>query len=339
MDTKKIISKLPINSYHKLLLFKKSRQAYWYFKLNKEEYLNQTERSCLFPQNYYYGHEYWIRKYASYENTIYGMIEHGFNHADDKSKIGWDAEWDSGNIITFGDSRLPIFKELYPDYNILRIGPRLHYADMDRNYYNEIKSKLSSTGKTIVLYPSHSIENIVYTYDIEMFVRRAVDFAKHNGITNILVSLHPQDIFHGFDAKYREIAPNIIPVTGGSDNLMFLPRLKAILSIADITYSNLVGTHVGYSIYMGKPHVIDSASDNQKSETVIQYNKATGSDFMASEQQFANMFDGKDPWNISKEQYDFIDFHFGLHHVKSPEEMNRELYKCEQIFKHRFNLK
>lgn len=333
MDIRNILSKIPLSTDLKLRTYKETRKFLWKFKYDNDVYNRIVREQCLFPQNSYYGHEHWLREYSKFDDNVYGLIEHGLCYKDDISKVGWDVEWDVGNIITFGDSRYETLSTLYTDYNIVRIGPRLHYAPTDMTYLNILERQLDKRGKTMVLYPAHSLAIEAYRYDVVLFIEQAKRFAAENGIVNILVSLHPSDLLHGFENEYKKIDPNIIPVTGGTDQWNFLPRLKAILTVADVTYSNLVGTHVGYSIYMGKPHVINSSSDNQRSKFYNDYNNQTQADVLSNEKEFADAFTGADPWKISKEQYELIDYNFGLSHIKTPKELYKQLDVCRTIYR------
>ena len=51
----------------------------------------------------------------------------------------------------------------------------------------------------------------------------------------------------------------------------FLSRLKSIIDLATITTSNEIGTHIGYCIFMGKPHYFYNSSVEYKStsETIL----------------------------------------------------------------------
>lgn len=333
MNAKDIIAKLPLNADRKLRLFKQLRGTLWRCKYSANLYNELVAQQPLVPQNYYYGHEYWLKQYSGYNNYVFGLIEHGLHYKEDTSKDGWDVEWDVGSILTFGEARYETLTCLYPDYNIYKIGPRIHYSPVDERYYNELLSEIDPYSKTMVLYPAHSIASYEYKYDVELFVSRALDFAKEHSIKNIMVSLHPSDILHGYQHKYKEIDNRLILVTGGTNQERFLPRLKAILSLADITYSNLVGTHVGYSIYMNKPHIIDSTSDNIDSKSYMNLSCEKENELL-----FAKVFNGDNPWVITKEQYELVDYNFGLSHVKEPEKMYNILENCEATYKKRFGL-
>lgn len=324
---------IPCNADKKMRCYRDIRKLYWKYKYPGNVYKDLMEDQVLIPQNYAYGHEFWLKKFSSYDDFIYGLIEHGLFAKENPTKVGWEPEWDCGSILTYGDARYETLKRLYPEFNILRIGPRIHYARIDDKYYNELISQIDTSGKSMVLYPSHSLASEIYRYDVELFVKRALAFAKEYSIKNILVSLHPSDFLHGFQDEYKKIDSRIIPVTGGTNQSLFLPRLKAILSIADITYSNIAGTHVGYSLYMKKPHVIDSSSDNiQNISDIKDYD-------LHHSRVFAKAFECKDPWNISTEQYELVDYHYGFSHIKSPEELYKELEYCKVIYNKRFVLR
>lgn len=344
MNTRELISKLPVNADKKLRLYGSVRKAYWKIKYDAQMYQKLMDEYCFVPQNSYYGHEYWLKKYSGFDKRIKALIEHGICYKSDTVKVGWDAEWDVGSIITFGDCRYEVLSRFYPDYNILRVGPRIHYAPIDKKYLQELNSRIDTTGRTMVLYPSHSLAQYKSEYDVDVFLEDAYQFAKDNRIDNILVSLHPSDFIHKYDKEYAVRDKRLILVSGGTDQLRFLPRIKAILSIADITYSNLVGTHTGYSIYMNKPHIINSKSEFTDNVKLIKklYNVEDlrmVADIQAENDLFANVFNGEDPWNISKEQKDLIEYYFGLSCVLSKEELYRQLERCDKLYKKRFCIK
>lgn len=337
MDARRFVSKLPVNGDKKLKIYKKVRETVWKYKYGKDRFNELVLQDCLIPQNSFYGHEYWIKKYSGYNGSIKGLIEHGCFFKCETDKIGWDVEWDLGSILTFGDCRFEVLKELYPDYSIFRIGPRIHYSPIDVVYYEEIKRKIDPQKKTMVLYPAHSLATRKSDYDIDLFLEDALDFAKDNNIGNILVSLHPSDIANGFDKDYYVREKRLIIVTGGTNNVNFLPRIKAILSLADITYSNLFGTHIGYSIYMNKPHIINANSDGLDSTKIEMKNYL--SEFQTEKERFIKVFRGDNPWMISVEQRELIDYYFGLSHVKSKGELYSTLISCENVYNRKFGIK
>lgn len=321
---RQIIRKLPINSNRKLELYNTTRHIFFRLKYTSEEYQKKLENDTFVPGNLNYSHEFWLKKYAGYHDYIYALIEHGVYFGENTNKIGGLEDWDMGSIITYGDSRINLLKKIYPDYHIVGVGPRIHYADVDLDYYEEIKSKIDTRGKTMVLYPHHSLYQKAAIYNVDSFIESASKIAKELNIKNVLVSLHPADISHGFNKIYD--GRRFLTVTGGKQ-MNFLPRMKAILKVADITYSNTLGTHIGYSVYEGKPVVMDISS----------YQRNFGNDVYEKEQQtFAKLFNGINPYTITKEQWELCDYYFGFSHIKSPAELCDEFQKCKVEYEKRY---
>lgn len=324
-DIRLYIRKLPISSSRKIGLYNAIQRVYHKVKYSSADYKSIKSSSTFVPTNGYYGHEYWLKRYSGYNDYIYGMIEHGVYFGDNKNKVGQEEEWDLGSIITYGDSRINLLSRLYPDYHIFGVGPRIHYVDIDLDYYDEIKAKIDASGKTMVLYPHHSLYDKATEYDLDIFIEEANDIAKELNISNILVSLHPADIAHGFDKRYE--GRHFLTVTGGINQVNFLPRMKAILKVADITYSNTLGTHIGYSIYEGKPVVMDIRSNMSVIKNEV---------FKNEQLSFARLFNGNNPFTITKEQWELCDFYFGFSHIKTPSDLNAEFQKCKTEYERRF---
>ena len=196
---------------------------------------------------------------------------------------------------------------------------------MDELFYNQLKSKLNPNEKIMVLYPFHSEYNIKARYDTEVFMKNASNLAKDLGVGNILVSLHPADIANHFDREYE--GKRFVTVSAGLDQIHFLPKLKAIMSIADIIYSNAIGTHVGYSLYLNKPNIINLTSNN----TLLEKSK-----YNEEQELFAKTFNGSSPFTITAEQRELCDYYYGFRYIKTPESLYRGLEECRKRYNLRF---
>lgn len=329
---KTYIDKLPISANFRLYLFYYLRRLEWKMKLDKKEFQRRINMQTFIPSNSFYGHEYWLKKYANYCDSIYGLIEHGVYFGEDESKIGFNTEWEVGNIITYGTYRERLLKRLYPYFNVESIGPRIHYAEMDVDYYNELKSKIDSTKKTITVFPAHSLEGEQAEYNIDKLISNVKNVSDPIGVKNILISLHPSDIKHGLQSEFEK--RNLIVVSSGTDEYRFLPRQKAIYKISDLTYSNSLGTHIGYSIYMRTPHILqpESMISRPEAETLTPT-------FLKEESDFAKMFSGDgNPFEITSEQIEFYDYYFGESCIKSPEELYKILNRCKSKYRGIFSI-
>lgn len=322
----RLIYNLPIDSRKKMLTDMYYRQFLWRLRFRGEEYKEVSKNFTFCCSNYLYGHEYCLKHYSGYKDYIYGLIEHGIFFGHNTSKIGEQAEWDLGSILTFGEDRVKLLKELYPDYNIVGIGPRVHYAETDKEYYDELKRRLDNKSRTIALYPTHGMLGERSLYNMRKFVEKAMTVANEINAKNILVSLHPSDLANGLDKEFLAENKNVIIVSGSKDQIRFLPRLRAIMSLADLIYTNDIGTHVGYSVYLKKTNIIDCSTNENGYKGV----------YLEELKEFAKVFNGANPLELTSEQKELCNYYYGYNYIKTPEEMYRELEKCKREFKKRF---
>lgn len=320
-----MISKLPIASNHKLQLFGLIKRVGWYFKYDKEKYRFFVENQVFCNSNHYYGHEFWLKKYSRFPDKIYGIIEHGVYFGDNRTLVCPKEEWDTGSVITYGDSRIDLLKELHPDKNVYAIGPRIHYAETDMEYYDELYNQIDHTGKVLTIFPAHSLAETKSIYDSELFLKQAEELANRIGAKTIMVSLHPSDFIHKLNLSFE--GRKLIFVGGGTTPHKFLPRLRAVISISDLTFSNRLGTHIGYSVYMGVPHVLNTSSNMN----------ARGNEAFEKEQSlFEKTFNGAEPLNITEEQRKLCDYYYGFSHIKTPGELYNILVKCKNKFETKY---
>lgn len=317
-----LITKLPVNDNNKLKLLTFLKRVYWFFKYDKETYKFAKENQVFVNSNHYYGHEYWLKKYSGYPDYIYGIIEHGVYFGENRALICPKEEWSMGNVFTYGDSRIGLLKELHPDMNVYAIGPRIHYAEIDEEYYDELYNQIDHTGKVLTLYPFHSLAAVIHSYNSDLFLEQAKGLADKIGAKTILVSLHPSDYKHNLDLNFKD--KKVIIVGGGNKPHKFLPRLRAIFKISDLTFSNSLGTHVGYSIYMGTPHIMNLESNT---------NLTTNEIFKDEQNAFATAFNGDDPLAITQDQIALCDKYFGFSHLKSPDQLYNILCDCRSKYK------
>ncbi len=325
MNIYKLIQKLPLNSNKKLKFYAFIKRVGWYFKYDRKTYRFYVDTQVLVYSNHYYGHEYWLKKYSGYNDYIYGVIEHGVYFGENRNLVCPKEEWDLGSVITYGDSRINLLKELHPDMNVVAIGPRIHYAETDKEYYNELYNQIDHSGKVLTLFPAHSLASLKSEYDSSLFLRQAEELAKKIGAKTIMVSLHPSDYLHELNLSFK--GKKVVIVGGGNNTYKFLPRLRAIFELSDLTFSNALGTHVGYSIFMGTPHVMNLESNKR-----ISANKLLEKEHKL----FASMFDGKSPLTITEDQRRICDYYFGFSHIKNSEEMLNCLKSCRNEYERKY---
>lgn len=316
-----IISKLPVNSNNKLKIFAFTKRVAWYFKYDKETYRFFVKNQVFVNSNHYYGHEFWLKNYCGYSDKIYAIIEHGVYFGDNRSLVCPKEEWDLGSVITYGDSRIKLLEELHPNMNVYAIGPRIHYAETDKEYYKELYNQIDHTGKVLTLFPAHSLAAEKSKYDSVLFLKQAEELAEKIEAKTIMVSLHPSDYLHHLDLDFNN--RKVIFVGGGNKPYQFLPRLRAIFELSDLTFSNSLGTHVGYSLYMGTPHVMNLDSNKNVRPNEV---------FEREQREFAAVFNGDYPMAITNEQRALCDKYFGYSYIKTPNQLKELLGECKKKY-------
>ena len=319
---------MPIKAQYKLEIFNSLRKFKWKLKYKGEKLSSLLSNQTFVPSNSNYGHEHWLKSYSKFEHSIYALIEHGLFFGENESKVGFKSEWDLGSIMTYGNYRAELLHRLYPDYNIVKIGPRIHYALTDESYLRELHGKIDSSKKTMTVFPSHSLEGEKVEYNIELFYKEIRTIALELNIKNILVSLHPSDFIHNIDRLFTE--RGMIVVSSGVDDIKFLPRQRAIFEVSDVTYSNSLGTHVGYSLCMNTPHIINVTSMQSRPEA-----DSLSSIFFKEEQLISSAFNGNEPFVITQEQKDLYDYYWGADCILPADKLYKELTNCYKLFRNR----
>ena len=323
MNLRNKITKLPISARQKIICYNVLRRILWFFKYGLIKFRYLQSHSTFVPSNSYYGHEYWLKEYSGYRGNILAMIEHGVYFGDDTSKVGFETEWEIGNIITYGESRWKLLKSLYPQYNIIAIGPRIHYAPIDDDLLTELSNSIDKSKKTMAVFPAHSLADQVTYYDTKEFLINVYDIIEKYEIGNVIVSLHPSDYKHNLDFPFKNC--NFILTGGGNDPYRFLPRVKAIISVSDVTFSNSLSTHIGYSIYLNKPHIfITQQLTLEVSDNFVEKK------YMEETELFAKVFAPQEKLTITDEQKELCDYYWGISKIMSPQQLHDELKSCEQ---------
>ena len=76
------------------------------------------------------------------------------------------------------------------------------------------------------------------------------------GFDTVIVNMYYLDENkNGFGDLYNK-AGFKVTTAGHQLDINFLNRLKTIILLSDYTCSNSIGTHTGYCVYLGKPHLV-----------------------------------------------------------------------------------
>ena len=222
-------------------------------------------------------------------------------------------------------------KEMYEntinDRKIIAIGAPFFYSESLLSE-NQIEQEKKRLGKNLLAFPMHSTYFIDTIYDYKNFI--GVLNQQRKFFDNVRVCLYWRDIQKGIDKMYKEEGFECV-CCGHMFDMFFLPRLKSLLEIADCTISNGVGSHIGYSVYMNKPHYLvpDDYSINDiignagREEMIIKQNS----------QNYKEIYDGfinNRNYVIDKSHIGIADKYWGVSDIKQPSQI-KEMFESFYI--------
>lgn len=210
----------------------------------------------LYPTEYYFGVSLYgiidvLKEYAEISPQIKfrGAIEHGL-HLGNYYNVE-EVKADMKKVITYGEYRKNILKS-YTNNTIYKIGPYIYYAKgiYNKDKIQKIKNKF---GKTLIFFPIHSIEQVRANYEQNKIINELEELK--NEFQTIIICMYYMDIYLNKHKEYEKKGYKIV-CAGHKNDKYFLSRLRSIIEISDETASNGVGTHIGYSLCLNKPHFI-----------------------------------------------------------------------------------
>lgn len=285
----------------------------------------------IYKGNFFYGISNILREYSGYSNKIISCIEHGVYFGDYVNELEANK---SGlpSMITFSNNRKKHIRK-YTDKPVFVIGPYINYVD-DILKNKEFVSIKESLGKTLLVFPVHSIDRITSEYDAKAFIEEIIKVKKNEKINTVLVCMYWKDILLNKHSIYEDSGFKIV-TNGYREDPLFLKRLKLYIDLSDYTMSNSVGTHVGYAITLGKPHYIFSQKISHNSESKIAYLEEKNLNEFTSNQEKSEVLNEFSIFNknITEKQLFVCDKYWGINSVKSKKELKSILEVCSQIDK------
>lgn len=183
-------------------------------------------------------------------------------------------------IYTYSPYRKEVLNEYFgPNLSkkIVVVGPYIKFSDhlYSKKKLSKLKKKL---GKVLIVFPTHSSMDTSVDFSHNSWLNEIERRAK--GFDTVIISLFWADINKGLHKQYMGKG-YLIACNGNRFDPNFLSREKDLISLADMTMSNNIGTHIGYCICMDKPHYIfhqevhnSVISDRSKNSTdIIEMNR------------------------------------------------------------------
>lgn len=276
----------------------------------------------------YYGALYALLDYAGLSSFFFSPLNLGIQHGYvfeiknyEKSKL------EKRNLV-WSQKLVNMYHEFTSNQDIYAIGAPFFYAKslLDEKQLKEEKKRL---GKTLLVFPMHSQIDVDTNYDTKKLISILAEERKR--FDTVLICMYWKDVLRGSYKVYADNGYECV-CNGHLYDQNFLRRQKSLFSLADATLSNGIGSHIGYSLYMGKPHwLVDDeyeyvntrANGDAKDLSDVKESK----NFLGVKEAFVNNTD----YQITDKQINVINDFWGISDMKSPEEMKRILLKLYDL--------
>jgi hypothetical protein len=173
-------------------------------------------------------------------------------------------------------------------------------------------------GKILLVFPVHSLASVQAQYDRKLFIDEIIRIRPN--FQSVFICLHYLDIVNNKYQDFLDFGFTIV-TAGKPEDLKFLSRLKELIYLSDMTMSNNIGTHIGYSICMGKPHYLSYQQiDYSISEKLTKSPKENFSYEILKKWEISSDFVrifGSFSWDISNDQIDICQKYWGEFNLSS----------------------
>lgn len=239
----------------------------------------------------------------------------------EKSKL------DKRNLV-WSKKLVDMYHEHTSNPEIYAIGAPFFYAKSLLND-NQLESEKKRLGRNLLAFPMHSQSHVDTNFDPNKFLKILKEERKR--FDTVRVCMYWKDILRGSHKVYLDAGFECV-CNGHLYDPNFLRRQKSLFEIADATISNGVGSHIGYSVFMEKPHwLIDDEYEyvnSKKGGDAVDLTEVSKKEnFM----QVKNAFLDNSDYRITPAQKDVIDEFWGLSDMKSKEEI-------QKLFVHLYNI-
>lgn len=312
--------KLIVKIYNFKQIFKKKNKESSLFDYNALILNSKFYCTEYYKGNALYGIGKVIKEYCDYDKKVLGCIEHGVYFGDyinekEAIKSGLPA------VLTYGTVRNDMLRKKKSKKLIFKIGPYIKYANLLLTD-DEIKNIKKKNGKTLLVFPTHSVDRVETEFDYNGFINEIKKFKERYNFKTVLVSLYYRDIELGKNKIYEDNG-FIVVSNGLKEDYDFLSRQKTLITLSDYTISNSVGTHIGYSVALGIPHTIIKQKMEYKSDSKFDVKDVPNLYLESSilQKKEVEEYFLKYSEEITKEQLQVCNKYWGLGNYKTKEQM------------------
>lgn len=324
-------------------LLKKSIYAYFIFPIIQRKKIDifdyksiiqkRPDRDFSFAgENNFYGASYIIKRYAGInKNTKLECIaEHGLSIG---GYFHGGGDWTINGpktLLTYADFRV---EEIYKRTGKIcfNIGPIIKYAKCVYDDFT-ISSIKGNLGKTLLIFPMHSIEDYQYNNNTERFIDSVKKIKNQFHFQTVLVSVYFVDIERGLHIPYLEQGWQIVS-SGERCNYDYMDIQKTLMTIADGVYVQGYSSALPYAISLGKPgaifyHEDDVIVDHPGSER--KFEQLYDDEYKDAFFEFLHLFSEYSDI-ITDEQIEYCNKYCGFNNTKTPEELKTIIEFCNEL--------
>lgn len=276
----------------------------------------------------YYGSWYAMQAYAGYpffnlppkkltiqHGITYEMLNCELKHADYFNLV-WSEE-----VVN-------MHRKYTDNPHIYAVGAPFYYASSILSEM-EIQEERKRLGRNVLAFPMHSTYNINKEYDPQSFLRLLNQLK--SSFDTVRVCVYWKDVQRGTAKVYQDAGFECV-CSGHIADQAFHKRQRALLEIADATVSNAIGSHVGYSTFMNKPHWL--VPDEFELVDIRENEGTEEMDMTKTSPNYKEIYTAfldNPEFKITEEQRRVVDKYWGTSCVKSPEEMRTLIEKAYEI--------
>lgn len=278
----------------------------------------------IHPPNDWYGHAHILKKFLNISQSYQFkfILEHGLYLNEQVDQI--DNETNLPTFLTYSNYRKEILKSYRK--HVFSIGPFIHYAQSILSE-KEIKLEKKRLGRSLLFFPAHSTPIIGMNFNAKMLCKKIKSLARD--YDSIRICLYWKDIQMGRDRIYKDFGFECV-TAGHMLDPNFLPRLKSLISISDLTASNIISSQTGFSIHLEKPHIV--LMDQLNLNTTQNWKNRINEIFASK--GYIEIFEefSKPNYKITKKQRDLIKKYWGTDNVRSKSQLVKIVAEAENYY-------
>ena len=283
---------------------------------------------------FWYSMDVTLKKYAKLPPNykIHALLEHGVMLTE-FTEGSFRAHEYLPSIVS-SKYRVNILKREKTFNGAYAIGPYIHYAESLLTD-EQFKIEKERLGRSLLVFPSHSTDALLSKFDYNNFCKDIQEYS--DDFNSIRICMYYKDIQENKHKIYQKNGFEVVTAGHPYDNY-FMSRLKSIIELSDMTISNDIGSHLGYCIYLNKPHFINSEyktsySSNSENQNIQRESKKSKEYIDKSEniKNIYNLFSNFDK-KINKKQFDLISYLWGFDEIKGRDELKNLFMQINQNF-------